>query len=95
MKYEVNGNMYEWVRMDNSNGQKTSFEWDTNFEDKNAVFVDFDENNWEFGTDGLLSTVYVMRKNIVREHKVYHNKYGAYIKQSGKRYYVLERCWQL
>ena len=89
MKYDFNGNLYEWVRMDGGEDYSQDFDWYTDFNNKKAVFVDFGEDNWTFDENNLLASTYVMQNKVIREHKVYHSHYGAYVKHKGKRYYVL------
>ena len=89
MKYEFGGELYEWVRMDNNDGEANVYEWSTDFSNKDAVFVNHDSDKWTFDKNDLLDSTYVMQNNIIRKHKVYHNNLGAYVNHRGKRYYVL------
>lgn len=89
MKYEFNGSLYEWVRVDGGEDYSHDFDWYTDFNNKDAVFVDCDENNWAFDENNLLASTYVMQNNVIREHKIYHSRYGAYVIHRDKRYYVL------
>ena len=92
MKYGFNGYLYEWVRMDECENPAHEYAWWEDFDNKDAVFVDFDHGNWAFDENNLLASTYVMQNNVIREHKVYHNGLGAYVKHRGKRYYVFVTC---
>lgn len=89
MKYEFNGCLHEWVRMDDNRGRSHDYAWDTDFDNKDAVFVDCGDGNWGFDENNLINSTYVMQNNVIRKHKVYHSRYGAYVIHRGKRYYVL------
>ena len=88
MKYEFNGCLYEWVRMDGDENARHEYEWWEDFDNKDAVFVDCSEGNWGFDENNLITSAYVMQNNVIREHKVYHSRYGAYVVHRGRRYYV-------
>lgn len=92
MRYEIDGELHDWVRVDEK-PEKAKFSWWEDFDDKTAFFVDFDDFNWELNENELLCSIPTMSNNVVRQQKVYHTSLGAFVKHLGKRYYVLETCY--